>query len=109
MIDLQSDAFTAIRDSSPRSCIFKVPHIAAGENLNLPLVGRMLRAAGAFFIRRARAPSTGSNAGSPAAKRADDDAVLYRQVLAGMHVLCCMKLHASAAQDACMVAETKAA
>lgn len=28
------------------------PHIAAGINLNLPLVGRLLRASGAFFIRR---------------------------------------------------------
>lgn len=29
-----------------------VPHIAAGINLNLPLVGRLLRMGGAFFIRR---------------------------------------------------------
>lgn len=29
-----------------------VPHIAAGENLNLPLVGRILRGGGAFFLRR---------------------------------------------------------
>ncbi|MCY4044041.1 MAG: 1-acyl-sn-glycerol-3-phosphate acyltransferase, partial [Cellvibrionales bacterium] len=28
------------------------PHIAAGINLNLPVVGRLLRGAGAFFIRR---------------------------------------------------------
>jgi glycerol-3-phosphate O-acyltransferase len=28
------------------------PHIAAGVNLNLPLVGRILRRGGAFFIRR---------------------------------------------------------
>lgn len=28
------------------------PHIAAGINLNLPVVGRLLRRAGAFFIRR---------------------------------------------------------
>ena len=28
------------------------PHIAAGINLNLPLVGRILRGSGAFFIRR---------------------------------------------------------
>ncbi|WP_298633259.1 glycerol-3-phosphate 1-O-acyltransferase PlsB [uncultured Umboniibacter sp.] len=28
------------------------PHIAAGINLNLPIVGRLLRGAGAFFIRR---------------------------------------------------------
>jgi glycerol-3-phosphate O-acyltransferase len=31
---------------------FAVPHIAAGLNLNLPLVGRLLRKGGAFFIRR---------------------------------------------------------
>ena len=29
-----------------------VPHIAAGENLNLPLVGSVLRRSGAFFLRR---------------------------------------------------------
>jgi glycerol-3-phosphate O-acyltransferase len=29
-----------------------VPHIAAGENLNMPVVGRILRRSGAFFIRR---------------------------------------------------------
>src|SRR5690606_4352654 len=28
------------------------PHIAAGINLNLPIVGRVLRRGGAFFIRR---------------------------------------------------------
>jgi len=28
------------------------PHIAAGINLNMPLVGRLLRGSGAFFIRR---------------------------------------------------------
>ena len=28
------------------------PHIAAGKNLNLPLVGPLLRRAGAFFMRR---------------------------------------------------------
>jgi glycerol-3-phosphate O-acyltransferase len=31
---------------------YPVPHIAAGDNLNLPLVGRLLRMGGAFFIRR---------------------------------------------------------
>jgi glycerol-3-phosphate O-acyltransferase len=29
-----------------------VPHIAAGNNLNLPLVGSVLRRSGAFFLRR---------------------------------------------------------
>jgi glycerol-3-phosphate O-acyltransferase len=29
-----------------------VPHIAAGSNLNLPLVGSVLRRSGAFFLRR---------------------------------------------------------
>jgi len=29
-----------------------IPHIAAGENLNLPVVGRILRGGGAFFLRR---------------------------------------------------------
>ncbi|MCX7148115.1 MAG: glycerol-3-phosphate 1-O-acyltransferase PlsB [Rhodocyclales bacterium] len=29
-----------------------VPHIAAGDNLNLPLVGSVLRHSGAFFLRR---------------------------------------------------------
>jgi len=29
-----------------------LPHIAAGENLNLPVVGRFLRGGGAFFMRR---------------------------------------------------------
>ncbi len=28
------------------------PHVAAGANLNMPLVGTMLRSAGAFFLRR---------------------------------------------------------
>jgi glycerol-3-phosphate O-acyltransferase len=31
---------------------FAIPHIAAGINLNLPIVGRFLRKGGAFFIRR---------------------------------------------------------
>ena len=31
---------------------FAIPHIAAGINLNLPLIGRLLRKGGAFFIRR---------------------------------------------------------
>ena len=31
---------------------FAIPHIAAGLNLNFPLVGRFLRKGGAFFIRR---------------------------------------------------------
>jgi glycerol-3-phosphate O-acyltransferase len=29
-----------------------IPHIAAGANLNLPIIGRILRSGGAFFIRR---------------------------------------------------------
>jgi 1-acyl-sn-glycerol-3-phosphate acyltransferase len=29
-----------------------LPHIAAGENLNIPMVGNLLRNCGAFFIRR---------------------------------------------------------
>ncbi|MBU6377953.1 MAG: glycerol-3-phosphate 1-O-acyltransferase PlsB [Gammaproteobacteria bacterium] len=31
---------------------YAVPHIAAGINLNIPLIGRFLRKGGAFFIRR---------------------------------------------------------
>src|SRR6185437_4484488 len=31
---------------------YAIPHIAAGLNLNFPLVGRFLRKGGAFFIRR---------------------------------------------------------
>lgn len=31
---------------------FAVPHVAAGINLNLPVVGRFLRKGGAFFLRR---------------------------------------------------------
>ncbi len=31
---------------------YAVPHIAAGLNLNLPIVGRLLRKGGAFFLRR---------------------------------------------------------
>jgi len=31
---------------------FSLPHIAAGVNLNLPLVGGLLRRGGAFFLRR---------------------------------------------------------
>ena len=31
---------------------YAVPHIAAGINLNIPVIGRLLRKAGAFFIRR---------------------------------------------------------
>lgn len=31
---------------------FMLPHIASGDNLDLPLIGRMLRGGGAFFMRR---------------------------------------------------------
>jgi glycerol-3-phosphate O-acyltransferase len=31
---------------------FAVPHIAAGVNLNMPVIGRFLRKGGAFFLRR---------------------------------------------------------
>ena len=31
---------------------YAVPHIAAGINLNMPVIGRFLRKGGAFFIRR---------------------------------------------------------
>jgi len=31
---------------------FTVPHIAAGVNLNMPVIGRFLRKGGAFFLRR---------------------------------------------------------
>jgi glycerol-3-phosphate O-acyltransferase len=31
---------------------YAIPHIAAGINLNIPVVGRLLRKGGAFFIRR---------------------------------------------------------
>ena len=31
---------------------YAIPHIAAGINLNMPVVGRFLRKGGAFFIRR---------------------------------------------------------
>jgi len=31
---------------------FAVPHIAAGVNLNMPVIGRFLRMGGAFFLRR---------------------------------------------------------
>jgi glycerol-3-phosphate O-acyltransferase len=31
---------------------FAVPHIAAGINLNMPVIGRFLRKGGAFFLRR---------------------------------------------------------
>lgn len=31
---------------------YMVPHIAAGANLNMPVVGSLLRRAGAFFLRR---------------------------------------------------------
>ncbi len=31
---------------------FAVPHVAAGANLNLPVIGRFLRKGGAFFLRR---------------------------------------------------------
>jgi len=31
---------------------YAIPHIAAGINLNIPVVGRILRGGGAFFIRR---------------------------------------------------------
>ncbi len=37
---------------------YAIPHIAAGINLNIPIVGRLIRKAGAFFIRR----SFGGNA-----------------------------------------------
>ncbi len=32
---------------------FMIPHIAAGENMNMPLAGPILRRGGAFFMRRA--------------------------------------------------------
>jgi len=31
---------------------FAIPHVAAGVNLNLPVIGRLLRKGGGFFIRR---------------------------------------------------------
>ncbi len=31
---------------------FMIPHIASGDNLNLPVVGALLRRAGAFYMRR---------------------------------------------------------
>jgi glycerol-3-phosphate O-acyltransferase len=31
---------------------FAVPHVAAGSNLNMPLIGRFMRTCGAFFLRR---------------------------------------------------------
>src|SRR6266403_540907 len=31
---------------------FAIPHVAAGINLNLPVIGRFLRMGGAFFLRR---------------------------------------------------------
>ncbi len=31
---------------------FAIPHVAAGVNLNLPVIGRFLRKGGAFFLRR---------------------------------------------------------
>ena len=37
---------------------YAVPHIAAGINLNIPVVGRFLRKGGAFFIRRSFAGNT---------------------------------------------------
>jgi glycerol-3-phosphate O-acyltransferase len=37
---------------------YAVPHIAAGLNLNLPIIGRFLRKGGAFFLRRSLRGST---------------------------------------------------
>ncbi|MCB1624645.1 MAG: glycerol-3-phosphate 1-O-acyltransferase PlsB [Pseudomonadales bacterium] len=37
---------------------YAIPHVAAGINLNMPVIGRLLRKGGAFFIRR----SFGGNA-----------------------------------------------
>ncbi len=37
---------------------FAVPHIAAGINLDLPVIGRFLRRGGAFFLRRSFAGNT---------------------------------------------------
>ena len=34
---------------------YAVPHIAAGINLNMPVIGSLLRRGGAFFLRRRRA------------------------------------------------------
>src|SRR5882724_2848176 len=31
---------------------FAIPHVAAGANLNMPVIGRFLRKGGAFFLRR---------------------------------------------------------
>ena len=30
----------------------RIPHVAAGENLNIPILGELLRSGGAFFMRR---------------------------------------------------------
>lgn len=45
------------------------PHIAAGDNLNLPLVGSLLAHGGAFFIRRTTK---------------GEDGTAYKQLLAGV-------------------------
>ncbi|MEZ5498400.1 MAG: glycerol-3-phosphate 1-O-acyltransferase PlsB [Steroidobacteraceae bacterium] len=37
---------------------FAIPHIAAGINLNLPVIGRFLRKGGGFFLRRSFAGNT---------------------------------------------------
>jgi glycerol-3-phosphate O-acyltransferase len=37
---------------------YAIPHIAAGINLNMPVIGRLLRKGGAFFIRRSFRGST---------------------------------------------------
>ncbi|EFN54663.1 hypothetical protein CHLNCDRAFT_135255 [Chlorella variabilis] len=50
------------------ACGLPCPHIVAGANLSLPIVGRLLRACGAFFIRRT--------------SRGSADAHLYKSVLA---------------------------
>lgn len=39
------------------SCIFlfsgiQIPHVVAGDNLDMPVVGRLLKSAGAVYIRR---------------------------------------------------------
>lgn len=64
-----------------------VPFIAAGDNLNLPVVGPLLRRSGAFFIRRAAAAGSSTIAGlDPAQEKRVYEAVLrghVRQLLLG--------------------------
>lgn len=63
-----------------------LPHIVAGDNLNMPVLGAWLQKCGAFFIRRYGLPSeTNSSADAYPFRRSFGDDALYPVVVKGKH------------------------